>query len=725
MLDLLAQASTMLQNTTRPLAARVKDLFGLLHMGIRYQDARLTCWYHSARPGSRHQQFYSIEPPLRPWNNTLMREIALEGKIARRSLSSGSVNDTRKTPPDGVLAKPATTYLGAPIIWSNKLWGVLELRSSNSDDLNTHEQELIAALLPQLAVAIVREGGHQDQDANVHILSATPNAPTETAHHTTLSHDSRIIALEHELQEPIALHTMLTMLLRLTLEETGAEAGAICLVDHKRGELVLQVHQGYTSDIFITDPRGIQQQRWSWEHGLAGRVARSGRALLVRDVSNESSLRPIASHIQAELAAPITFNDTVLAVLLLDSPRSAAFGDAELAFVTTLCSHAAQSIYRALRYQEIFEASTQLSQVFNGLPTGLALLDISGLVLRTNPAWSTTWGLAEHTGDAPFHVPLDLVDQLLARLQDPMDIITFCDNVQNTPKEVHMMHIPLNNPARELQVLVAPTYDSKGRMTGQLWMVNDVTREREVDRLKDEFVSVVSHELRTPLTSILGFTELLLVREFTPSEQKRFIQTVYDEATRLSKLVEDLLSFSRLEAGKVKLHSWMASMNHVIREIANQLTEFERHRLLIHLDEPLPPVYIDRDKVKQILHNLISNAIKYSPKGGEVALSVHAVSTDAPDQHDYGLPEDHPPGTWVMVRVRDQGIGIAAEDLLYIWDRFYRVDNTNTRRIGGTGIGLSIARSLVELHGGRIWAESEPGVGSTFSFTLPVATDMV
>jgi signal transduction histidine kinase len=139
--------------------------------------------------------------------------------------------------------------------------------------------------------------------------------------------------------------------------------------------------------------------------------------------------------------------------------------------------------------------------------------------------------------------------------------------------------------------------------------------------------------------------------------------------------------------------------------------------MLIALDDPLPPVWVDRDKVKQILFNLLNNAIKYSPDGGQITLEVREARPN-------DLPAEHPPGRWVLLVVRDQGLGIAAEDLPRIWDRFYRVDNTNTRRIGGTGLGLSITRALVELHGGRIWVTSTLNLGSNFFFTLPVANEL-
>lgn len=720
MLALLTEATRLLHNG-RPLALRVQALFTLLRNAIAYRDARLTCWFQSAQPGTVRQQFCAPDDWPYPWDDALMRQMALNGQLTCRLCVLDAPQENQVTLPAVQFA-----YLGAPIRWDGRLWGILELRADDLAIFDGIAQEIVAALLPQLAAVIAEEGVSQRQserDAPVPFASAPTTALAARSSAAVARHQKHLLtALGHELEELLDLHKLLTLLLRWTLDATGAEAGAISLVDHERMELVVQVYEGYGVEPFATDlPHGLRH-RWNWEVGLAGRVARSGRALLLRDVTQNPDVRPTASNLRAELAAPIKVNGRVLAVLVLDSPRSAAFGNEELAFVRALCERAAQPLRRAMTYQEVLETSTQLNQVFASLPIGLALLDMTGRVLRFNPAWSTTWGMLSppHDSDLPFHVPLDLVDALLPRLPDPLRLTEFCATDQRTPDAVQQTTVQLINPLQELQVLSVPTHDSLGQHTGRLWAVSDVTREREVDRLKNEFVSIVSHELRTPLTSILGYTELLIARDFAPSDQKQFIKTVYDQATHLSQLVEDLLGVSRLDAGKVKLNRWVVALRQLIAELTNQLNaQLDRHRLLIRLADPLAPVYVDRDKVKQILFNLLTNAIKYSPNGGEIELVVQEA-----DPTRVWLPPDHPPGHWLLVSVRDQGIGIAPEDLPRIWERFYRVDNTNTRRIGGTGLGLSITRGLVELHGGRIWVESEMGKGSVFTFSLPVATEV-
>lgn len=679
----------------RAFAARIQDMFAQLHSAISFQDARITYWPHTAGPGGSPEQFYTLNGRHMPWNEDLTRMV-----IERRAPQHlrVTIDDLLDDRPSG--QPHEASYLGVPIVWGSQLWGVLEFRAQPSDAFSVAEQEIIAALLPLLAASIAAES----------------NALQRRTGDLTPHQSSMLSTVLSELEDPHSLGALLERLLRWALDSTGAEAGSISLVDHERGEIALQVYEGYWAANGHA-PLSEPQRRRSWDAGVAGRVARSGRAVLLRDVTRDPDFQPVSPEVRAELAFPIAFDEKVLAVLVLDSPRSAAFGEGEMAFIRALCAAATHPLRRALRYQELLETSTQLSQVFSSMPTGLVLLDSQGRVLRHNPAWLSVWGLGPLVLGDSFHVPWDLVPHLLARLTDPLGLTDFGAAGQRNPLDVQTTTVRLRNPHQELHVLSVPTRDTFDQLTGRLWVVSDVTREREADRLKSEFISVVSHELRTPLTSILGYTELLLAREFAPKEQKEFVKTVYDEANHLSQIVEDLLGVSRLESGNVKLNQWVVSLRQLVSEIIAQLNIHltNRHRLVIDMPPQLPPVYVDRDKVKQILFNLLTNAVKYSPRGGEITLNVTETE----------LPPDHPPGRFLRLAVIDTGMGISEEDLPRIWERFYRVDNSNTRRIGGTGLGLSIVKSLVELHGGRIWVESVVGKGSTFYVTLPVATEMV
>ncbi|KAB8143431.1 GAF domain-containing protein [Chloroflexia bacterium SDU3-3] len=685
-------ALARLLSSERAFESRIADMFGLLRAAVDYGDARLICWNASASGG--HRIFTSDDALPQPWDDTLADQTAQQLTVRRVSLAPAAM----------AAAADSLTIYSAPVVWLGQLHGVVELRSTLPEAFSPAEQAFMAALIPLLAAAIATAPAPQAQ-----ALAPRP-AELSIRQHRLLD------TARAELEDPFTLNELLLHVLRWAMDTTGAEAGMISLVDHDQGELIVQVFEGYPREPFSRDTYGEAKRRWSWSAGLAGKVAREGRALLLRDVSHDPDFIPATPEIRAELAVPIGEPGHAVAVMVLDSPRSAAFGEAELAFVRALAQAAQLPLQRAMGYQHALETSMQLGQVFGSIPSGLALIDGQGKLLRYNPAWLAIWGLDDGDIDAGFHLPWDLVTRLLARLTDPLKLSEFCTTGQANPTDIQQATIMLRDPHQELEVFSVPTRDSLGQLTGRLWVLSDVTREREADRLKSEFISIVSHELRTPLTSILGYTELLLARSFTPAEQKDFIKTVYDQANYLSQIVEDMLGISRIEAGNVRLNQWVVSLRQLISEMIAQLNTHvsSRHRVVIDVPQRLTPAYLDRDRIKQVLVNLVTNAIKYSPKGGEITLRV---------QEHPKLPPDHPEGSFLLVSVSDQGMGIPSEDLSRIWERFYRVDNSNTRRIGGTGLGLSITKALVELHGGRIWVESKVGVGSTFFFSVPAATE--
>ncbi|NOK63752.1 MAG: PAS domain-containing protein [Chloroflexi bacterium AL-W] len=674
--------------------ARVHKMFELLQQAVPFYDGRLL--YQSQSHGSEplYEQINTASRWPMPWNEEQTRQVM----HSRMAVQSADALD------DATDISNVTT-LSVPVVWAEQLCGVLELRAEGSDVFAAPHQTFIAAMLPLLAAAVVAEAD------KTYALAAHPQAHTLMQRQEDALND-----LYEEFGAPYALNEFLTMLLRWSLDATGAEAGMISLVDHDKKQLVAQVYQGYPQEPLSRDIYGEPRRRWSWDMGVSGEVARSGRPLHIRDVARNSHASLSTPDIRSELAVPIFVDDQVVCVMVLDSPRSLAFGDSELSLIQVVCDAATPPLRRALWYQQTLETSTQLGQVFSSIPDGLALLDNEGRVLRHNPAWLGVWGLNGDILNGAFHVPWDLVPHLLPRLHDPLGLSDFCAVGQSSPTEVQTTMVILRDPHQELHVLSTPTRDSLEQLTGRLWVVSDVTREREADRLKNEFISIVSHELRTPLTSILGYTELLLARDFGRDEQREFVQTVYDQANHLSKIVEDLLGVSRLEAGKVKLNLWVVSLRQLMAEMTAQLSPHlsSRHRVVIDIPQQIPPAYVDRDKIKQILINLLTNAVKYSPRGGEVILKVREAFT---------LPLDHPEGDFLILSVHDQGLGIPEDDLPHIWERFYRVDNSNTRRIGGTGLGLSITKALVELHGGRIWVESIVNEGSTFFFTIPMAVE--
>jgi len=235
---------------------------------------------------------------------------------------------------------------------------------------------------------------------------------------------------------------------------------------------------------------------------------------------------------------------------------------------------------------------------------------------------------------------------------------------------------------------------------------------RRLDRLKESFFSVMNHEMRSPLTAIIGYTALLLRDNSLASRQADMLCMVRDNCQRLLDLVNNLLDISRLEDGKLKIHLGRVDVTGLIDQaIAVVKPMAEDKRISIRLDFPSTPpiIYGDPKRVDQILVNLLNNAIKYTPDTGSVTLSVK--KDDAADM--------------VRISVMDTGIGIPADLLPHIFDRFVRAERAERSGTAGTGLGLAIAKGLVEAHGGKIWVESEEGCGSTFTFTLQVANGIL
>lgn len=259
--------------------------------------------------------------------------------------------------------------------------------------------------------------------------------------------------------------------------------------------------------------------------------------------------------------------------------------------------------------------------------------------------------------------------------------------------------LPLQGEPREFEARIAVSSAEE-----VVAIVRDITQRKEVDRLKDEFISIVSHELRTPLTSLRGFTELMLARNFSPEKQRELLSIMQKEATRLTALINDFLDLQRMESGQQSYHRADVDLAAVLRaSVALFTNTAENHTFRVQIPEHLPPVQADADRLHQVLINLLSNAVKFSPQGGVITTAIRYE------------------GNEVFVSVADQGIGIPPEELPKVFDRFFRVDNRDIRNIGGTGLGLTLVKDIIASHGGSVWVESTPGQGSTFFFTLPIS----
>jgi len=250
--------------------------------------------------------------------------------------------------------------------------------------------------------------------------------------------------------------------------------------------------------------------------------------------------------------------------------------------------------------------------------------------------------------------------------------------------------------------------DSEG-IRGAVAVFHDITRLKQLEKIRQDFVANVSHELRTPLTTIKGYAETLLDGALKEDQAFQFVQVIKRHTDRLTKIVEDLLMLSKIETKEFQLKTESISLPNLMDDIIDFLKEpAEKKKISLSRHETPSSLAIraDRSYLEQILINLLDNAIKYTPEGGRVIVS--AAEKDSKD---------------IQFSIEDNGIGIPKEDLSRIFERFYRVDKGRSKELGGTGLGLSIVKHLVQAHGGKVWVESQLAKGSTFYFSLPIRSE--
>jgi two-component system phosphate regulon sensor histidine kinase PhoR len=260
-----------------------------------------------------------------------------------------------------------------------------------------------------------------------------------------------------------------------------------------------------------------------------------------------------------------------------------------------------------------------------------------------------------------------------------------------------------------LQANAARVIRSEQELIGIVTILRDITREREIDRMKTELVSMVAHELRSPLTSISGFSELLLDSSLSETQAHEYAQIILNESSRLGDLINKFLDISRIESGKSQMKKTSANMYEIVMNVlAMNIHLAERRAIQVNIAIPydLPEVFVDKEMIGQVLLNLFTNAVKYSPE--KTIIEING-SADA----DY-----------LSVQVADQGYGISEQSLPKIFDKFYRVtDNEKVKEVTGSGLGLSLVKEIIESHGGTVTVTSRPGQGSTFTIKLPLLNE--
>lgn len=361
----------------------------------------------------------------------------------------------------------------------------------------------------------------------------------------------------------------------------------------------------------------------------------------------------------------------------------------ELGQLAAMFNHLAQRLKETL--DEISREKSKLETILSHMADGVVAFDDEGNLFMANPAARRMLGIDPNHGDP----------ELLRRAGEQLWNDWGLDQEHEEP-------LIVERGDRILSVYLAqiPAGGNPGG-AGTVCVLHDITEMEQLERLRKEFVANVSHELRTPLTAIKSYSETLLADEQIDGQTRRsFLQVIHDETDRMARLVRDLLDLSQLESHRATWDREYCLLSELAQRVltklqpqiaAKNLQVFVKHRGSL----PEPLIYADPDRLQQVLLNIVSNAVEFTPDGGTIAITIE------PGEQE------------VLVEVSDTGIGIPAEDLPRLFDRFYRVDKSRTRQMGGTGLGLAIARQIVEGHGGRISVTSTLGQGTTVSFTVP------
>jgi two-component system phosphate regulon sensor histidine kinase PhoR len=528
---------------------------------------------------------------------------------------------------------------------------------------------------------------------------------------------TKIRQLEEELQTTTAMTEMPTVVVtRPELHQTLTRLIDKIAMIVQAGEVIIFLYQPEAGELAVLPPSlGITDEQAGQLHidpeqGITGLVYRTGESAIYNDALNDPRTlkdKVALLRVRNGICVPLTIKqrdeeeriiqERVIGVMHACNKRyEQAFNDDDVRLLEMLAEQAAAIISNAQIYIELTEEKARLEQTLETLHAGVIAVDAGGRVRLLNRAAAQMLGISALPYEGQ---PLSAVvrDEQVANL------------LRNSLAEQSEMQVEIASEGdRRIYKGETSLMREEGRLQAVVAIFNDITEIRQVERMKTAFVSTVSHELRTPLTSIKGFISTLLddVDGLYDDETRReFYEIIDQECDRLTRLISDLLNVSRIESGRaLDMQLSEVDLHKVVGRVLQAQQQYtNRHRLINEVPPDFPLIEADSDKVYQVIDNLIGNAIKYAPEGGDVRVAA----------------EDE--GGTVRLDITDQGLGIPERHRDKIFERFHMVDDDiDHKAIKGTGIGLYLVRHLTRAHGGDVWLSwSEVGKGSTFSVRLP------
>jgi len=436
----------------------------------------------------------------------------------------------------------------------------------------------------------------------------------------------------------------------------------------------------------------------------------SSSQLAARAFVSRKSLMEVTADGVALLATPILHHSKTLGVIMVARPER-EYDEHDGRLLGLVATRLSVLVENSALYHDVNARRERWEAVFRFTDEGIVIFDSDAKIVGFNPGsvTITKYGVADAIGQ-PFTRVVKTVSKEGTDLSGVSPIKRVLSEGVTITKSEQLVEARTGERIWT-EVSYSPIFDDAGRVTSGIAIIRNIQKDREVDEIKSDFISIVSHELRTPLTAIKGFLSMILKRDFgeISDKQAHFLSRVYQSNQRMIDLVEDLLESSHIESGKTNLTINPVAMEGIVADVvAEEAGRAASKQILVKVNrrQRLPRVLADESRLHQILVNLIDNAIKYSLPESEIRINFKVK------------------GDELVTTVADQGVGITPSQFDRLFTKFGRIYNPMSVQAGGTGLGLYIVKNLVEAHGGRIWVTSREGQGSRFSFTLPIAKQL-
>ncbi len=474
------------------------------------------------------------------------------------------------------------------------------------------------------------------------------------------------------------LDHVLTAVVEAAVELTAAEEGSLLLLDEDTGELYMRAARNFQEEFVRTFRIPVQDT-------LAGSVIRNGQSVLLDD--NTPQKIKTAYLVQSLLYVPLSMNGHVFGVLGVDNRQNRLpFTDHHIKLLNALAEFAVIAIENARLYAATISEQRKMETVLTSVRDGVILLDQDQRLVLVNNVVREALGLGEER----------LTGRPFREIFNQPALLELIETLGKTVSNRTELSV---EDGRIFSVQISPIPE-----VGLAFTLSDITSLKKLDQIKSDFVHTVSHDLRSPLTAILGYVELIERAGNINDLQRDFIRRVQVSVHNITSLVDDLLDLGRIEAG-FDTRKESVQLDQIIHYSADGLRKKlaeKGHHLQINLPTSMPPILANPVQMRQMIDNLLDNALKYTPAGGTITISGHVEKSQ------------------VILQVIDNGIGIPSLDLPYIFDKFYRASNA-TPEMAGTGLGLAIVKSIIEGHQGRVWVDSTVGEGTTITIVLPVS----